>query len=255
MRSLYLIFPPSGPFYSFLCVCRIKIGKKKSADGAPRSFVIYIIPLKRVMIGRRRHGTRENIIESNISSSSSSFSAEKMMRCTDTPTDPCVFSSSSFFEQKIYTEERSHRGNVCELKAADAETSRAFITAAVRDCGRKKTHAPNAPNEKEKKKKRKNGGDRLHDSLRTATASSSTCVGVRRREKKGSGCFMMLDNGHLKCDGRSAAKCVGTALPPIHRDSLWTLCRFWWNVFSLFLPVLYIHTARCLIPKYIYTCA
>jgi hypothetical protein len=179
MHSLHLIFPPSGPFYSFLC--RIKIEKKKkSADGAPRSFVIYIIPLKRVMIGRRRrrHGTRENIIESNISSS---FSAEKMMRCTDTPTDPCVF-SSSFFEQKIYTEERSHRRNVCELKAADAEPSRAFITGAVRDCGRKKrTHRMQ---QTRKKRKRKNGGDRLHDSLRTATASSSTCVGVRRREKK-----------------------------------------------------------------------
>jgi hypothetical protein len=137
-------------------LCRIKIEKKKkSADGAPRSFVIYIIPLKRVMIGRRRrrHGTRENIIESNISSS---FSAEKMMRCTDTPTDPCVF-SSSFFEQKIYTEERSHRRNVCELKAADAEPSRAFITGAVRETAAEK-NARTECSKRERKEKEKTVG-------------------------------------------------------------------------------------------------
>jgi hypothetical protein len=45
--SLYLIFLPFSPFYSFLCTCRIKIKKEtKNADGSPRSFVIYIIPLK-----------------------------------------------------------------------------------------------------------------------------------------------------------------------------------------------------------------
>jgi hypothetical protein len=56
--SLYLIFPPFSPFYSFLCTCRIKIKKEtKNADGSPRSFVIYIIPLKRVMKGPNRVGS------------------------------------------------------------------------------------------------------------------------------------------------------------------------------------------------------
>jgi hypothetical protein len=56
--SLYLIFLPFSPFYSFLCTCRIKIKKEtKNADGSPRSFVIYIIPLKRVMKGPNRVGS------------------------------------------------------------------------------------------------------------------------------------------------------------------------------------------------------
>ena len=121
-------------------------------------------------------------------------------------------------------------GGTCVLKGADAEPSRAFITGAARLRAKNaRTHTHTHA------RMQRNCGDRLHDFAHRQAGliifPYNYVCGCEKEKERISGCFMTLDNGHLKCDGRSAAE-MSFRDRRLSRDFPEPFCRFKAEMYS-----------------------